>query len=139
MDATFEIYDHTADAGIRLRGPTPAAIVEIAPAGLYAAIGDLHAAAPGPTQQATFDADGREYLLRDFLADLLVRFETEGELANKVRVLDFDDRRLAVEYRVAPVDTDRSRFSREVKAITYHDLRFEQVADGYEATLIIDI
>ena len=38
-----------------------------------------------------------------------------------------------------PLDPARHELAREVKAITYHELRVEQTADGWLAEVIVDI
>lgn len=48
-------------------------------------------------------------------------------------------KRLTAIVQTAPVDHHRSVSSREVKAVTYHELAICSTPQGYEATLIVDI
>jgi SHS2 domain-containing protein len=138
MQPGFELFDHTADIGIRVFAPSLSGLIEPASRGLYAVIVDL--APEGVVQEYSFDATGDDpaLLLRDYLTELLLLFErdqclvvpTEGELTTV---------RLSVRGRRSRVDETKSVYYREVKAITYHELALRQVPGGYEATLIVDI
>ena len=139
MEPSFEIFDHTADAGIRVRAATLPELIEPAARGLYAVIGEL--VAGGEPQHATVQrADGdAATLLRDYLAEVLLLFECGHRMVTAVRVEVFDDRELRAAIETRLVDTERSVYYREVKAITYHELEIRTIPGGYEATLIVDI
>ncbi len=48
--------------------------------------------------------------------------------------------RLAGQLVGSVVDLERSRLHEEIKAVTYHDLKVQQLADGsWEATVILDV
>ena len=139
MQTRYEFFDHTADIGIRVFAATLAGLVQPAGQALYEVIGEL---APGGEPEAlrlSFSGDEPALLLRDYLAELLRRFETDGQIVTQVEVEEFDDARLAVAARLCRVDRQRSALEREVKAITYHELAIRRSADGYEATCIVDI
>ncbi|MGD2110159.1 MAG: archease [Phycisphaerae bacterium] len=139
MEASFELFDHTADIGIRVRAAAMPGLVAPATEGLYAVIGEVMAG--DEADSVSFDLrDGAPpELLRDYLAELLVLFERD---ARRVILLDdprFDERGLKVTARTANVDRARSDLIREVKAVTYHELEIRAIAGGYEATIIVDI
>ena len=139
MDASYELFDHTADMGVRVRADTLAGLIRPAAQGLYATIGELvGSVARGPLH---FDESGedRAILLRDFLSHLLLLFERDQRLLTGIEQVDFSDCRLLVEGEVAAVDQERSAFHREVKAITYHELAIREADGGFEATYIVDI
>jgi len=138
-DAGYELFDHTADLGLRMHGPTQAALIPPATTGLYAIIGSL---VPGRGNQPVsleFTGDAAELLLRDYLAELLARFEQHGEILTAPRVVEFTSERLVVDGTACPVDQDESALDREVKAITYYDLNISRTPSGYQATVVVDI
>lgn len=139
MDAGYEIFDHTADAGIRVLAPSREGLLAPAARGLYAVIGDL--VATDAAAVTAFDFTGRDAadLFRDFLGELLVVFENDRRLATAIDVEAFDDYKLRASATLADIDMERSVFHREVKAITYHELAVRQVPDGWEAIVIVDI
>lgn len=126
--------------GIRVRADTREGLIAPAANGLYAAFGELTAADDRITP-FHFDQEGKDdaVLLRDFLTELLILFEREHRILTAIESVDFSPQRLQVAGKSARVDQERSVFCREVKAVTYHDLRIERVHARYEATLIVDI
>jgi len=138
--AGYELYDHTADLGIRVHAATLPELVWPATQALYAAIGELRPrdaeAESRPIDLADEDA---ALLLRDYLAQLLRWFEIEKRIAVEADIREFTPQRLAGRVRVAPVDLDASLLSREVKAVTYHALALRPIAGGFEFSVIVDI
>ena len=139
VEPSFEIFDHTADAGLRIRAATPADLVRPATEGLYAIIGELVAAGQPSARAMEFTGSDASILLRDYLAELLLFFERDAAMAVAVDVDAFAEGRLAVTVRLSPIDTERSEYHREVKAITYHELDIRTIPGGCEATVIVDI
>ena len=135
----YELFDHTADVGVRVSGPDLPALVEPAGRGLYAVIGELTAGDDAETVRFELAADEPALMLRDYLAELLRLFDTEQRMVTAVEVERFDEARLVLAARVSHVDADRSALEREVKAVTYHELAVRPVVGGYEATYIVDI
>lgn len=138
MKAHFELFDHTADLGVRVRAGTLEDLVAPAVAGLYAAIGRLERAAIGQVRTFAFRGNDPAVLLRDLLAELLYLFESERLMAVDPTVEAFDAHELRVRAGLAAVG-DGSTCDREVKAVTYHELALRPIAGGFEATYIVDI
>jgi SHS2 domain-containing protein len=139
MTPKYELFDHTADMGVRAQAPTMAALIPPAAEGFYATIGDLVA---GPHERPfVFRAGGGEpeMLLRDFLTELLVLFERNRRRLARYDQVCFDDHGLEVSATAALVDEERSSYHREVKAVTYHELSIRPVPGGFEATFMVDI
>lgn len=136
---SFELFDHTADMGIRVCARDLAGLLKPAVDGLYAAIGELAPAGAPEQRRVDMTGDGAAYLLRDFLGDLLFLFERHARMVTKIEDAVFTDQRLAVTMETCDVDQDASVLAREVKAITYHELDIRSLPDGCEATLIVDI
>ena len=139
VEPSFELFDHTADIGIRSRAGTLPDLVKIAGEGLYAIIGEL--VPGGQAQQVSVELNNAEpaVLLRDYLDELLVLFDRDHRLATSVQVATFDPGRLFATLETQVVDRDRSIYHHEVKAITYHELKIREIPDGFEATFIVDI
>lgn len=136
---SFEIFDHTADAGIRVRAATLPGLIEPAARGLYAVIGEFVESTDEEAHRFAREGMDPAELLRDFLAELLLIFESRHRAASVLDVAAFDKHALDVSYRTRHVDADRSIYFREVKAVTYHDLAIRPIPGGFEATLIVDI
>ena len=135
----FELFDHTADIGIRVWAGSPDGLVEPAACGLYAVIGRL---TPGEALgKATLEFCGAEdaTLLRDFLAELLRRFERDQVMLVEATTLEHSPRRWSIRGTWRKVDVERSAFDREAKAVTYCDLALRHAPGGVEVRFVIDI
>jgi len=139
VEPAYELFDHTADMGIRVTAPTLADLVKPAGLGLYAVIGELVPGADSHPAAWEFQGDDPAILLRDYLGELLVLFEQQRRMIGVLTLVDFTDRRLAIHAQTALVDETRSAYEREVKAVTYHELGIVRVPGGWQATVIVDI
>ncbi len=104
VDAGFELFDHTADVGIRAWAATMPELVRPAGAGLYTAIGEL---APGDAANSVsweWTGDDAAVLLRDYLAELLTLFERDQLIVTHPDVIEFTAERLFV--RAMPLRFD---------------------------------
>ncbi|HRX84620.1 MAG TPA: archease [Phycisphaerae bacterium] len=138
MEPAFELCDHTADLGVRVRADTREELVAPAIDGLYAAIGGLEPAPATEGRTLDFTGDDAAVLLRDLLAELLYLFEHERLIVVGTTVDTFDNAHLRVHVQLGQVPADAA-FDREVKAVTYHELSVQPTAGGYEAVYIVDI
>jgi len=139
VQSAYELFDHTADMGIRARAATQVELLQPAADGLYAAIGELVSAGGSEAVRFELRAADRATLLRDFLNELLILFERERRMLVAIDSVDFSESCLTVAARSSPVDAERSVYHHEVKAITYHELSIRPIDGGFEATLIVDI
>lgn len=139
MEPSYELFDHTADIGIRVFAATPAELLHPATEGLYAAVGEL--VPSGQAENVSVDLTGNDeaVLLRDYLTEVLIWMECGRRMVVAVEVKEFSAQRLAATLETRPIDAERSSLDREVKAITYHGLAVEVVPNGYRATIIVDI
>ena len=134
----YELFDHTADLGLRVNAPDLDGLFRDAAAGLFAMI--VEESDFGPVGQLSFSIEGRrrDYLLFDWLNELLYVFETRGLLFDGFDV-HVSDEGLEATARTRPLDLRRHRLLHEVKAITYHRLRVERSDGGWLAEVIVDI
>jgi len=135
----FELFEHTADLGLRVHANSLQELFIDAARGLLV----MHVANPNdvrPLESKTISltADGPAYLLFDWLSELLYAFETDKLLFSDFE-LKIDGNKLSAVCRGEPMDQTRHRMEHEVKAITYHGLRVEQTESGWEAEVIVDI
>src|SRR5262249_30361367 len=135
----YETFDHTADLGLRIRAPTLDVLFAEAGEALFAVIvEDLGTVEPKRRLDIQLEGDDREYLLFDWLKDLLYRFDSEHLLCSRFAVRVGKERVEASAWG-EPLDPARHRLLHEVKAITYHGLKVEQTGNGWLAEVIVDI
>ena len=139
IGAMHEFFEHTADLGIRVRAPDLNALFAEAAVALFSAIEeDLSTVRPVQRVDFKLGGDDREFLLFDWLKELLYRFDAEHLLFSRFDVHVAMDGLTATAWG-EPLDRSRHELAHEVKAITYHGLLIQQTTDGWLAEIIVDI
>jgi SHS2 domain-containing protein len=135
----YELFEHTADLGLRVRARSLDELFRDAAKGLFAIIVE-ELPEGGTARPFRFRVEGRRYdhLMFDWLNELLYTFDTERVLLDRFDVR-IDDAGLAATARGRAVEETQAFLQREVKAITYHQLRVEHRDDGWFAEVIVDI
>lgn len=140
----FETFSHTADLGLRVRAATREELFAEAARGLFSVlVANPEAVRPVEEIQVqldaeSLDAEDLEFLLFDWLNELLYRFDTEHVLFSQFAV-SLADNGLEATCRGEKIDASRHEMDHEVKAITYHGLKVEPTGDGWLAEVIVDI
>lgn len=135
----FEVFEHTADVGVRARADTWEGLLVQAARGMFSLIADPAGIRPAQTRRLEVSADGREDLMMAWLKALLAEFDPGGLVLSEFRILAADDRHLSAEVAGEPLDRDRHDPDLEVKAVTWHRFRVEQTSNGWEAEVVFDI
>jgi SHS2 domain-containing protein len=135
----YEVFEHTADVGIRVRAESLEALLVDAARGLFSLIvTNLDQVKAVQEKIIRIDANQHDYLLFDWLNELLFTFEVDHLLFSEFAV-SVDAQGLTATCRGEPMQLDRHDMDHEVKAITYHGLIVQQDDDGWMAELIVDI
>jgi SHS2 domain-containing protein len=134
----YELFEHTADLGLRVRAVDLDRLFEEAGLGLFSMIVEPLPATVEHEAELRVAGRRRDWLLFDWLSELLHLFESERLLCGAVSARVGAS---GVEATVGGerVDPARHRLQHEVKAITYHGLKVEPTADGWLAEVIVDI
>lgn len=135
----YEIFDHTADMGLRIFAASKSELLEDAARGLTEIIaGSLQQIRP--EQAETFEVSGREagFLLFDWLDAILYAFEARQMLFCRFEVTA-DREGLRAAAHGERYDPARHELAHEVKAITYHGLEVKRTADGWRGEVIVDV
>ncbi len=134
-----ELFEHTADLGLRVVAPDLDTLFAEAAAGLFSIIVE-NLDEVRPLQELSFKIAGQDknYLFFDWLNELLYTFETQHMLLSRFHV-HIDETGLTARAVGEPIDSNRHQLDHEVKAITYHDLEVVETEDGWRAQVIVDI
>jgi SHS2 domain-containing protein len=135
----YEVFDHTADVGLRIWAEDRAALFAEAARALFSLLvanGDAVRA----VEQRGYEIAGEQddFLLFDWLSELLYTFETEHLLLSQFKV-ELSPAGLRATCRGEPLDRARHEMDHEIKAITYHGLKLERAGNGWLAEVIVDI
>jgi SHS2 domain-containing protein len=134
-----ETFEHTADLGLRIRAADlDTLFVEAAQALFSAVVEDLATVRSLRKIDVQIDGDEIDFLLFDWLRELLFHFDAEHLLFGKFAV-QVTGTGLTASAWGEPLDRARHNPEHEVKAITYHGLRVDKIGDMWEAEVIVDI
>ena len=134
----YEIFEHTADLGLRVRAEDLPELFAEAARGLFAVIaGDLGGIRPVEELRFAVDGDQPDELLRDWLGELLYTFHTRRVLLSQFEV-SLGPTGLTAVARGEPIDLARHEIDVELKAVTYHGLKVVQEDSGWMAEVIVD-
>lgn len=137
----YELRDHTADVAVAATGETLEGVFAAVADGLAAASCEEMPADTGERFSFSVTAERREALLFDFLDELIYLRDVRVALPVDHRVETIDDLgadgwRLEASARGVPLaEID----AREVKAVTYSEMRLAETADGWEAYVVFDV
>jgi SHS2 domain-containing protein len=135
----FTILPHTADAGLRVEAADLGTLFAEAGCGLFSLIvSNLDDVEPRTTKEFVIAGEDVEYLLFDWLSELLFIFESERLLFREFDV-SVGPHGLQATAAGERVDRVRHQMEHEIKAITYHGLVVERTKQGWAAEVIVDI
>lgn len=135
----FETFDHTADLGLRVRASGLNDLFAEASRALFSIIVDnLDDVRPEHRIDVDVHGNDREFLLFDWLRELLYRFDAEHTLFSRFEVTVSDDGLKGTAWG-ENYDAGRHRLGHEVKAITYHGLKVESLENEWLGEFIVDI
>ena len=135
----YEVFDHTADVGVRARAESLELLLAEAARGLFSLI-VANLDEVRPVEEETLEIAGvdPEYLLFDWLSELLFAFAVRRRLPARFDI-HLTPHGLKARVTGEAADERRHRLEHEVKAVTYHGLRCERTEDGWAAEFILDI
>ncbi|KTG08699.1 hypothetical protein AUR64_18725 [Haloprofundus marisrubri] len=154
----YELREHTADVAVAADGPTLGVVFASVADGLAAAMADT-VPDDGERFSLTVRAESREAALFDYLDELIYERDVREVLPvdNRVTVSrgsdgDSNDDSESDENGASDkkgeewvVDADARGVplgglrAREVKAVTYSEMRLEETADGWRAYVVFDV
>jgi SHS2 domain-containing protein len=154
---TFRLRDHTADVAVEAEAGTLSDVFAAVADGLTAAMCDEVPPASAADETVTFTvaAESREALLFDYLDELIYERDVREVLPvdNEATVTSLGEgsavegrgegqgggeERWCVEGRARGVPLAAVE-AREVKAVTYSEMRLEPTDDGWEAYVVFDV
>jgi SHS2 domain-containing protein len=135
---SFQLLEHTADIGIAAAGESLAVLFQQAALGLRQLI-TSETICPLLEKQLHVTASDREELLVNWLGELLYLFEAQLFLPAQIAFDAVSETSLCATLKGEIVDPAAKPVEREVKAITYHQIKVEQGADGWIAQVFVDL
>ena len=131
----YREVDHTADWALHVWALTLEELFVEAARGMYTLVGAQ--AQPGVTvhRRVELTAEDYESLLVAWLQELLYFTESEELAFTGYHVAHLEPTHLRAEVEGGPT----GRLDKMIKAVTYHNLKINRTADGYDTTIVFDV
>jgi len=141
VPAGYEFFEHTADVGAVVRGATLPRLFENAARALFDLLCDRRTVRPRRTVRIVVQGSSLEDLLVRWLSELLYRLETEDLVFSSFAVERVDRLRFRARGRARgeTIDRARHRLRREIKAVTYHQIRLVRGRSAWRVRLVFDV
>ncbi len=136
---SFRLLEHTADMGIEAKGDSLAALFRQAALGLRQILTCCTDIRHREEIQVEVRAQDPEELLVNWLNELLFLLEVRQLLPADFVIDSISDSRLRARVQGEFLDAERHFLEREIKAVTYHQIRVEQRAGGWRARFFVDL
>ena len=135
----YEVFDHTADLGVRVRAATLPDLYADAGRGVLAVMaGDLGQVRPDREARIRVEGDDPTWLLFDLVSEVASLLAVARFVGCDCRVA-VDQRGLDAVVRGETFDPARHVLAHEIKAVTQHGLDVRRTPTGWEAEFIVDI
>ena len=137
----YEFFEHTADVGAVVRGVTLPRLFENAARALFDLICDRRTVRPHRAVRVAVHGASLEDLLVRWLSELLFRLETDDMLFSTFSVDRVDRALLRARGTARGESIDRTRHAlrREVKAVTYHQIRLVRGRSAWRVRIVFDV
>ena len=135
----FRILDHTADVGLEASGADLAELFTNTARGMFSIIVSLETVQPGKRFPLELTADNPENLLLNWLGELLYLSSARQLVFSRFDIAEIDSRHLVARAAGEPIDQSRHVLHTEIKAVTYHDLKVQELDQGWIARVLFDV
>lgn len=135
----LEEIDHTGDIGILVSAPTLKTLYERAACGMFRVLTDVGMVRRTHSREIAVRARDREALLVEWLSELNYRHVTEHHLYAGFYIEHLNQHSLRGAVEGEPIDDERHTIYTEIKAITYHGLKIDETASGWQVQIIFDM
>ena len=135
----YEIIEHTADFGIRVRGKYLEDLFVNAAKSLFQIIAERKSSKAGRDKRLRIkiSAEDSEELFINWLNELLSLSAVKGLIFNHFKINKLES--CVLQAQVSGSSVDNYRINTEVKAATYHKLKIEKGVSGWQAEVIFDV
>lgn len=133
----YRLIDHPSDMGIEVEGETLEELFENAARGMLTLISEKKYEGNRSIKKLHIKEDTNEELLHSFLSEILWLIEDKGFFPVKTRVNRIDSNEIKVDLN--GVKLEEGDVDREVKAVTYHQLKIENAGGKLFTRIIFDV
>ena len=135
----YRLIDHTADFGIHVFGSDLKDLFTNAAFAMFDQITIVKDLQPGKKLKIHVTGSDWPDLMVNWLRELLYLWTGKERLVGKVSILSISEYKLSATVKYDPYNSDRHVITNDIKAVTYHQIQVNQVANGWESRIIFDV
>ncbi|MBE9503740.1 MAG: archease [Proteobacteria bacterium] len=135
----YKIIDHTSDLGFEFYGDHLKELFVVAGEGLFSAIIDCEEVLCVEHFEIELEGADLEDLMVNWLRELLYLHQVKRMLLKRFEILEIDEAKLKGRVSGEKYEERRHNIMREVKAVTYHDLKVKETNGGWMTKVIFDV
>ena len=142
MAKDFEFIEHTADLKFISYGNTLDDCLKNSAKAVFAATLDLDSIFPATKKKISIRAESLESLVHDFLSELIFLFSARKMVFGK---FDVNTKKENGDYILnafaygEKLNLKKHKIEKEVKAVTYHDMKIEKTDSGWSIQVVCDV
>lgn len=135
----YKLIEHTADLGIKVWGADLKELFINAASAMYELIADINSVKGVVSIEVEADAQDRDQLLKNWLSELLYYFHVKDILFNGFLIEELGDKKIISVAKGEKIDRRRHNLKREIKAVTFHNLKIEEENRRLTTEIIFDV
>ena len=135
----FEILEHTADIGFRVRGRTKKEMFASAALALQSLAVELDQVQPRRAYPIAVVGEDDASLLVNWLSEVLYYLDGERVVMSQFDIEELTSSTITAQGRGEPRDAARHPPKLVIKGVTYHQLKVSKDSEGWCAEVYLDI
>ena len=135
----YEVFEHKADIGLHIYGPSLKDLFENAGVALFETMSDLSKVKVVDAIKVSAQGETAEELFMAWLRELLYIFHGERYLLKEFEVIEIGNGLIRGVVKGERIDSERHVMHGEVKGATYHRLEVKEFDGKWEARVILDV
>jgi SHS2 domain-containing protein len=139
MEQGFRILEHPADVGIEAFGFSLKEAFEYAALGLTSIIVEPASVDPSEQRFITLKGTDPENLLVRWLSEIIYLYDGEDFLLSDVKINRLEQGELEATLVGEKLIEAKHKLRMDIKAITYHQLKVEEIPGGVVLRVFVDI
>ncbi|MDT8317861.1 MAG: archease [bacterium] len=136
---SYRLFEHTADLGIEFFADSLEGLFIASASGLFDVISGIDEIKAEETFQINVEGIDMEDLLINWLRELLYLHQVKRILLCQFHISQISDTRLLGSVRGESFDAKRHEIKKEIKAVTYHDIKVSEKKGRWTARVIFDL
>ncbi|MBL7084840.1 MAG: archease [Candidatus Omnitrophica bacterium] len=135
----YEIIDHTADIGLRVRGKDLKELFANAAYGMFDIQADLKDVRAKKSVNIKLKAPNIEELFLSWLSELLYQYNSKKIIFKEFSIDKLTQKEISARVQGEKLDLCRHTLKTEIKAATYHQLKVQKLKGKWQGEVIFDV